>query len=62
MDNEISNLKVEADRKEKSLVANPNNQLLRKELDDLTASIDRCVLIKELYNEKINLRNKVSAL
>lgn len=25
-------------------------------------SIDRCVTIKELYNEKINLRNKVSIL
>lgn len=59
---EIEELKLEAERKENSLVSNPNNQHLRKELENLKQSIDRCVTIKELYYEKINLRNKVSIL
>ena len=35
---------------------------MRKELSNIKNSIDHCVTIKELYNEKINLRNKVSTL
>lgn len=35
---------------------------MRKELANIKNSIDHCVTIKELYNEKINLRNKVSTL
>jgi hypothetical protein len=62
MDCEVDELKIEADRKENSLITNPNNQHLKKELEALKVSIDRCVTIKELYNEKINLRNKVSVL
>lgn len=62
VDREVEELKVEAERKENSLITNPNNQHLKKELETLKVSIDRCVTIKELYNEKINLRNKVSIL
>ena len=62
VDREVEELKVEAERKENSLITNPNNQHLKKELEILKVSIDRCVTIKELYNEKINLRNKVSIL
>lgn len=58
----MEELKIEAERKENSLITNPNNQHLKKELEALKVSIDRCVTIKELYNEKINLRNKVSVL
>lgn len=50
MEREIEELKVEAEKKENSLVTNPNNQLLRRELENLKTSIDRCVTIKELYN------------
>jgi hypothetical protein len=35
---------------------------LKKEIAVLKSSIDRCVTITELYNEKINLRNKISSL
>ena len=62
LDVEIEELKVEGERKENSLITNPNNQHLRKELANIKNSIDHCVTIKELYNEKINLRNKVSTL
>ncbi len=62
MDEEIGLLKEEAERKENSLSSNPNNQHLKKEIEALKSSIDRCVTIKELYNEKINLRNKISSL
>lgn len=62
MEREVGELKVEAERKENHLVTNPNNQHLKRELEVLKVSIDRCVTIKELYNEKINLRNKVSIL
>ena len=59
---EIEELKIEAERKEHSLLTNPNNQHLRGEHKALTGAIDRCVRIKELYYEKINLRNKVEIL
>ena len=59
---EMEELKIEAERKENSLASHPNNQHLRGELRTLTTAIDRCVKIKELYYEKINLRNKVSIL
>jgi hypothetical protein len=58
----VEELKVTAERKETLLVTNPNNQHLKTELESLKVSIDRCVVTKGLYNEKINLRNKVAIL
>jgi hypothetical protein len=55
-------LQAEAERKGAMLIINSNNQHLKKEIQDIKASIDRCITIKELYHEKINFRNKISVL
>jgi hypothetical protein len=44
------------------LQVNSNNLNLKEEVKTLKSAIDRAVTIKELYNEKISLRNKISTL
>ncbi len=47
---------------EVSLMSNPNNTQLKRDIDNISKTIKKCVKIKELYYEKINLRNKITSL
>ena len=53
---------MERERKENSLALNDKNLNLKQEVETLKSSIDRTVTIKELYQEKINQRNKIMTL
>ena len=59
---EIDELKHEAEKKENTLAVNPNNLSLKKELETMRKEIGHCSTIKELYYEKINYRNKIQIL
>ena len=58
IDCEIEDLEAEAEVKRNS----EKSDYLQRELDNILIGIKRCRTIKELYSEKINLKEKISIL
>lgn len=62
IEEEIENLTNQSEKKQSTLTANPNNLHTKNELASIQRQLNHCSLIKTLYYEKMNYRNKIRIL